>query len=482
MAIGETTIKIRRDTAANWTTKNPILAQGEMGYETDTGYLKIGTGSLNWEDLDYFTGPVDTTITTATATDLDGLLAGDGSTVYSLPLTTYQPLDSDLTAIAALSTTSFGRASAAAGRSALGLGSASLLDASNVPLLNAANTFTVGGQVISTAAGVVGLSIDAAATPTADPIRVRRDGTTLVAIRPNAVTGNDASPMRLVFDSPAGGVGGSWGWNDALFALTARNATNTGYAATTAAGYYAGGMGVTASAVSHTDGSFELAEQGWRGVDRVLSLSSTSGVSWTSGAASGTATTRLNQATAGNLRLSRLGTNGSSSVLSFAGPSSLGTVRDVGVITSSYATATDASFQGQLSLGVRGIVGATDTLQTGLTMTAQSDGSAYTTVFAKAGFQFNSVDMGPFGVTPSWDGSGIWTLGPETSQYRIRFSSTTISTAPTTVAALPSAATAGEGARAFVTDADSTTFNAAAVGGGSNKVPVFSNGTAWFVG
>jgi len=51
-----------------------------------------------------------------------------------------------------------------------------------------------------------------------------------------------------------------------------------------------------------------------------------------------------------------------------------------------------------------------------------------------------------------------------------------------TVSSLPSASSAGIGARAFVTDATSSTFNAAAVGGGSNKMPVFSNGTAWYIG
>jgi hypothetical protein len=55
-------------------------------------------------------------------------------------------------------------------------------------------------------------------------------------------------------------------------------------------------------------------------------------------------------------------------------------------------------------------------------------------------------------------------------------------TTPVVVASLPAAATAGAGARAFVTDATSTTFNAAVVGGGSNNMPVFSNGTGWFIG
>lgn len=51
-----------------------------------------------------------------------------------------------------------------------------------------------------------------------------------------------------------------------------------------------------------------------------------------------------------------------------------------------------------------------------------------------------------------------------------------------TVANLPSATTAGAGARAFVTDATSTTFNASLTGGGANSVPVFSDGTTWKVG
>lgn len=59
---------------------------------------------------------------------------------------------------------------------------------------------------------------------------------------------------------------------------------------------------------------------------------------------------------------------------------------------------------------------------------------------------------------------------------------TVVTTTPVTVSALPLASTAGAGARAFVTDADSTTFNAPAVGGGANSMPVFSNGTAWFIG
>lgn len=51
-----------------------------------------------------------------------------------------------------------------------------------------------------------------------------------------------------------------------------------------------------------------------------------------------------------------------------------------------------------------------------------------------------------------------------------------------TVATLPSAATMGAGARAFVSDANATTFASTVVGGGANPVPVYSDGTNWKIG
>jgi hypothetical protein len=47
------TIKLRRDTAANWTSVNPVLHEGEMGLETDTNKLKIGDGYNTWSDRGY---------------------------------------------------------------------------------------------------------------------------------------------------------------------------------------------------------------------------------------------------------------------------------------------------------------------------------------------------------------------------------------------------------------------------------------------
>jgi Major tropism determinant N-terminal domain len=51
-----TRLQQRRDTAANWTSNNPTLAAGEIGYETDTKKFKIGDGSTAWTSLAYAYG------------------------------------------------------------------------------------------------------------------------------------------------------------------------------------------------------------------------------------------------------------------------------------------------------------------------------------------------------------------------------------------------------------------------------------------
>jgi len=53
---------------------------------------------------------------------------------------------------------------------------------------------------------------------------------------------------------------------------------------------------------------------------------------------------------------------------------------------------------------------------------------------------------------------------------------------PVLVADLPSASVAGIGSRAFVTNSSVSTFGSTVAGGGSTKVPVYSDGTNWKVG
>jgi hypothetical protein len=49
-------IQIRNDVAQAWTDANPILMQGEMGNEIDTGKFKVGDGITDWIHLPYSSG------------------------------------------------------------------------------------------------------------------------------------------------------------------------------------------------------------------------------------------------------------------------------------------------------------------------------------------------------------------------------------------------------------------------------------------
>ena len=45
----------RHNLSTIWSDVNPILARGELGFETDTGSLKVGDGSTHWNNLAYIT-------------------------------------------------------------------------------------------------------------------------------------------------------------------------------------------------------------------------------------------------------------------------------------------------------------------------------------------------------------------------------------------------------------------------------------------
>jgi hypothetical protein len=54
-----TRMQQRRGTASQWTSADPVLNAGEIGFESDTGKFKIGDGTNHWEDLNYFLDSVD---------------------------------------------------------------------------------------------------------------------------------------------------------------------------------------------------------------------------------------------------------------------------------------------------------------------------------------------------------------------------------------------------------------------------------------
>jgi hypothetical protein len=54
-----TTIQLKRANSTVWASENPVLAEGELGFEIDTGKLKIGDGSTLWNSLEYSVRQVD---------------------------------------------------------------------------------------------------------------------------------------------------------------------------------------------------------------------------------------------------------------------------------------------------------------------------------------------------------------------------------------------------------------------------------------
>lgn len=104
--------------------------------------------------------------------------------------------------------------------------------------------------------------------------------------------------------------------------------------------------------------------------------------------------------------------------------------------------------------------------------------------YAFQGTQDGSVGIGGQNMvggpgSPDPQNGILYIPGVGTPIFNLPFATVVYSAAGT---AIPSAATAGAGARAFVSDATVNTFASAYVSGGANKVPVYSDGTGWFIG
>lgn len=66
-------IQFRRDTAANWAAvPTTVLSSGEVGYESDTGNIKIGDGTTQWQNLAYYQLP-NVSVNPATTVDLNNV-------------------------------------------------------------------------------------------------------------------------------------------------------------------------------------------------------------------------------------------------------------------------------------------------------------------------------------------------------------------------------------------------------------------------
>lgn len=68
-----TSIQVKRGTAEKWTSSNPTLAAGEIGFETDTSKFKIGDGTTAWTSLSY---QGDTDLSNYVTLDTDQTILG----------------------------------------------------------------------------------------------------------------------------------------------------------------------------------------------------------------------------------------------------------------------------------------------------------------------------------------------------------------------------------------------------------------------
>ena len=73
-----TRIQMRRGTTSQWNTADPILNEGEIGYNTTLAAFKIGDGSTIWSELDYYQATATITPSEINAIDISEKGAANG--------------------------------------------------------------------------------------------------------------------------------------------------------------------------------------------------------------------------------------------------------------------------------------------------------------------------------------------------------------------------------------------------------------------
>ena len=61
-------IQTRRGTSAEWTTADPVLKEGEIGYDSTLNRMKVGDGTKKWSSLAWCTNDVINTLTSDSTT------------------------------------------------------------------------------------------------------------------------------------------------------------------------------------------------------------------------------------------------------------------------------------------------------------------------------------------------------------------------------------------------------------------------------
>lgn len=70
-------IQIRRGSSSEWTTKNPILRAGELGWDTTNNALKAGDGVTRWNSLGYLLQTMTAQLAQAGDVEFSSVSTGD---------------------------------------------------------------------------------------------------------------------------------------------------------------------------------------------------------------------------------------------------------------------------------------------------------------------------------------------------------------------------------------------------------------------
>ena len=82
-------IRLKKDTSEAWRINNPVLLDGEAGYESDTNLMKVGDGIHRWLELDYTNSGATAIASTASYAINAGALGGTSAADWAKKFDNY---------------------------------------------------------------------------------------------------------------------------------------------------------------------------------------------------------------------------------------------------------------------------------------------------------------------------------------------------------------------------------------------------------
>lgn len=82
-------IQLKKDISEAWRINNPVLLNGEAGYESDTNLMKVGDGIHRWLELDYINSGATAIASTANYAINAGALGGTSAADWAKKFDNY---------------------------------------------------------------------------------------------------------------------------------------------------------------------------------------------------------------------------------------------------------------------------------------------------------------------------------------------------------------------------------------------------------